>query len=634
MTTDGERDSRAAAGDLILEGRVDNLVAAAARLHPHALAVAAADEHLTYGQLHERAIAVADRLLELEVEAEELVALCLPRSVALVVGALGTLQAGAAYVALDPASPTERLEQMLADCGARVLITGSRTASPGTASALRNLATIVQLMADGVIAIRAGARVRSTRREAPTPAQSGESPLAYVVYTSGSTGSPKGVMVEHAGLLNLVAWHRRAFSLTTADRGTLVASPGFDASVWEIWPYLASGASVHVPPEEVRADPPALRDWLIAEGITVSFLPTALAEEVSALAWPPEPALRFLLTGGDRLHHAPPPGLPFQLVNNYGVSEATVVSTSGLVRSNAAGTPTIGSAIDGVRVVVADSDQRAVPPGDIGELIVGGVSVARGYLNKPGLTGERFVSRGPAETGERWYCTGDLVRQRPDGDIEFLGRLDDQVQVRGVRIEPGEVSAQLDRHPDVRASVVTAVGDGASERRLYAFLVAHDDSRRPSRRQLQDFLGPYLPEYMIPSGFGWIPGIPQTQNGKVNWAALPLPVNDEVEAILPEAGVRNDLEEAVAAIVAELLGVRSVSSQDNFFLLGGHSLLGAQLIARVGDQFGVTLGLRTLFDNPTAAGLAAEVESLIVAETEALTDEQATRLLNELSAGS
>lgn len=605
--------------------RVDALVAAVAQFDPDALAVAGSDARLTYGELLERADAVAEHLIALGVGTEELVGLCLPRSAALVVGALGILRAGAVYVALDPTWRVERLELMLADCGARVLI-----AAPG-ASASDTLTT-VELAADAPASYCAGEGVGLPRPMAQVDMKSDGSSLAYVVYTSGSTGLPKGVLIEHAGLLNLITWHRRAFSLTRADRGTQVASPGFDALAWEIWPYLATGASVHIPPAEVRADPPALRDWLIAEEITVSFLPTALAEQVSALDWPSAPALRYVLTGGDRLRRAPQSGLPFKLVNNYGVSEATVVSTSGLVRSGVAGPPTIGRAIDGVRLVAVDSEQTEVAPGITGELLVGGASVARGYLRRPELTKERFVSRPLAGADERWYRTGDLVRQLPDGDIEFLGRVDDQVQVRGARIELGEVSARLDAHPEIRASVVTAIGDEANDRRLYAYLVPYDDLRRPRRRELQDYLARYLPEHMVPAGFTWIPELPQTPNGKVDRAALPPPMFDEVAARPPEEeGPRSELEDAVASVVAELLGRATVGLEDNFFLLGGHSLLGAQLIARVGDQFGVSLGLRTLFDNPTVAGLAAEVESLIIAQTEALTEQQASQLLDELS---
>jgi amino acid adenylation domain-containing protein len=608
---------------------VDDLVAGAARRDPGALAVAGPDASLTYADLLRRADALADRLRSLGVGREDLVGLCVPRSAALVVGALGILRAGAAYVALDPSSPSERLEQMLTDSDVRVVV-ASPASSVDSRPPARAGATVVELTPDGAAEVGGGGTGGGSSRAS---ASAEGSPLAYVVYTSGSTGSPKGVLVEHAGLMNLVAWHQRAFEITAADRGTQVASPAFDAAAWEIWPYLAAGASVHVPPVAVRADPQALRDWLVAQGITVSFLPTALAERVSLLEWPSTAALRIMLTGGDRLRQAPPEGLPYRLVNNYGLSEATVVSTSGPVRRGEGGAPTIGAAIDGVHLAVVDGDQETVPAGDVGELMVGGVSVARGYLGQPELTRRKFVTPAWAGPAERWYRTGDLVRLRPDGEVEFLGRLDDQVQVRGVRIEPGEVSARLDRHPDIRASVVTAVGEDPGQRRLYAHLVARDETRKPSRPQLQDYLGTHLPEYMIPAGFGWIQEIPSTENGKVDRAALPAPVFDDAAPSLDTAP-GSDLEEAITAVVAELLGREQVAPQDNFFLLGGHSLLGAQLIARVSEQFGVSLDLRALFDNPTPMGLAGEVERLIVEETESLTDEEAAQLLDQLDARS
>ncbi len=609
--------------------RVELVVAEVAARQPGALAVAAADGTLTYRQLDERAGALAEHLAALGVGPGELVALRLPRSAALVVGALGILRTGAAYVALDPDAPEDRLDWLIEDCGASVMLTTPTVVSQSHSAARHPETTLVELTVDAVRTARAAER--SAVRE---PAGEDGSPLAYVVYTSGSTGLPKGVLLEHAGLLNLISWHREAFALTARDRGSQVASPGFDAATWEIWPYLAAGASIHVPPTEVRADPTKLRDWLVANEITVSFLPTALAEQVTLLPWPATSALRLLLTGGDRLRQSPPPGLPFALVNNYGLSEATVVSTSGVVSPGRDGTPSLGSPISGVQVAIVDSDQRRLPAGEVGELMVGGVSVARGYHNQPELTADRFVNPWWAAQGERWYRTGDLCRQLCDGEVEFLGRLDDQVQLRGVRIEPGEISAWLDQHPDVLESVVVAVGERANERRLYAYVVARDESRRPSRRELQDHLAAKLPAHMVPSAFGWIPAIPHNQNGKVDRGALPAPSleAEEAGASSLEAPGGNPLEEAVAAMVAELLGVDSVAPQDNFFLLGGHSLLGAQLIARISDQFGLALGLRTLFDNPTIAGLALALEDLILAETSALSEDEATQLLGELDA--
>ncbi len=276
--------------------------------------------------------------------------------------------------------------------------------------------------------------------------------LAYVVYTSGSTGQPKGVLVEHDGLTNLVEWHRAAFGLHAGDRCTQISSPGFDAAVWEIWPSLSVGAAIHVVPEGLRTDPIRLRDWLVTEGITVTFLPTPMAEGVIGLDWPDDGALRYLLTGGDALTRRPRRDLGFTLVNNYGLSETTVVATSGAVATEGDGAPSIGRPISGVVAEVVDERLRPVDPGGDGELVLGGVAIARGYLNRPELTAQRFLD-GPE--GRR-YRTGDRVRVRADGEIEFLGRLDDQLSIRGFRVEPGEIAAVLNSHPAIEASV--AVG--------------------------------------------------------------------------------------------------------------------------------------------------------------------------------
>jgi amino acid adenylation domain-containing protein len=387
----------------------------------------------------------------------------------------------------------------------------------------------------------------------------GGNDAAYLIYTSGSSGNPKGVMVEHRSLLNLIRWHQRAFALTSADRGTQIASPGFDAAVWEIWPYLTAGASIHVPPDEIRADPAALRDWLLAHEITISFVPTALAEAVMTVPWPSRAPLRSLLTGGDALLRSPPRGLPFELVNNYGVTEATVVSTSGVIPPGAEGglKPSLGRPIAGIRIHLVDDDLRLVEPGEPGEVLIGGLSVARGYHNRPDLTKERFLpDHLGGETNEVVYRTGDLARWRPDGELEFLGRLDDQVTIHGVRIEPGEVEAALNSHPAVRSSVVLATGV-ATNRRLVAYLVtALADP--PDSELIRSHLCRHLPEAMLPASFIWQESLPVTANGKVDRAAL--------SSVPPPVGLTNKqpslkhsvTERAIAGLVAELLEVEAV----------------------------------------------------------------------------
>lgn len=584
-------------------------IAAHAVRQPSALAVAGPDAALSYGQLWARALTLRDLLLGAGLRPGEAVALCLPRSADLVVGVVGIVAAGGYYVALDPAQPVERLRFSVADSGARLVVShkdgyglpperrvnplSARTAEPGVA-------------VDG--------------EPGPVVDADPDAP-AYVIYTSGSTGEPKGVLVEHAGVANLVDWHQRAFGLTAGDRTTLLASPGFDASVWEIWPSLTAGASLHVPPEALKTDPVALRDWLLAEGITVSFLPTPLAEAVLALDWPGAAPLRFLLTGGDVLHHRPPPGLPFALVNNYGLSEASVVTTSGTVAPAAAAAaderPSMGAAIDGVDLDIVDEAGHPVADGAAGELVIGGVSVARGYVNRPELTRQKFRT---SPSGARTYRSGDLVRRRADGALEYLGRVDEQVQLRGFRIELPEIDAVLARHPAVRAAAVV-VGGSDDAQFLTGYVVAATDTAALDPEALRTHAATHLPEHMVPRDFVTLRALPTTVSGKVDRRAL-----HAERPPAPEHGgggaARTDTERAIAAVVAERLALPDVGVDDNFFLLGGHSMLGAQLIIRISEQFGVELSLRTLFEHPTVAEMAAEVERLVEEEVSAMTDEE------------
>jgi amino acid adenylation domain-containing protein len=598
-------------------GRLHELFAARAAARPDAIAVSGPDQTLTYGQLERRANQLAHRLHTLGVDRTRPVGLCLERSASLVVGAVGILKAGCACVALDPSHPRKRLAFMLRDSGADVLV----TSEPAAARLDTAEAAVVALDAE-----------RAELDLEPTVAPAAGDPagdLAYVIYTSGSTGAPKGVLVEHAGLCNLIFWHRRAFAITEGDRATQIASPGFDAAVWEMWPYLTAGASLHVPTDDVRADPVALRDWLLAERISVSFLPTALAEAVLTLDWPAELPLRYLLTGGDALHRYPSPGLPFAVVNNYGPTEGTVVATSGVVRPspNPLGAPTIGKPIAHVRTYIVDDQLAPVATESPGELLIGGDGVARGYVNRPALTAEKFIPDPfSGIPGTKLYRTGDVARQRPDGEIEFLGRVDEQVQIQGNRVELGEISATLHRHPAVRSSLVVVDDHVPDERRLIAYVVP-TGGRRPDTGQLRAHLAQHLPNYMIPAAFVCLDELPVTPNGKVDRAALPAP--SAANTAQPPDPVRpeNDLEQALETIVAELLDLDRVGVDENFFMLGGHSLLGAQLITRIGDSFGVEMSLRSLFDNPTVAGMAAEVERLVIADLEAMSDDDAARLL-------
>jgi amino acid adenylation domain-containing protein len=572
---------------------------------PDRTALGDAGGGLTYTQLWERSAELAQSLRSRGIANGDFVGLCVERSGAMVLGALAIMRAGAAYVAIDPAYPDDRVNWMLEDSGAAAVLADAANAPrfTGTPPVIRADA---QAVATGAYA-------------APLPEVS-EADLAYVVYTSGSTGTPKGVLVGHDNLVNLIEWHNEAFGVTAVDCCTQIASPGFDAAVWETWPALSAGATLLVVPESLRADPGGLRDWLIERGATVSFLPTVIAESVIRMTWPATAPLRFMLTGGDALTVRPRADLPFTLVNNYGPSETTVVATSGAVDFNGSGAPSIGRAIRGVRLHVVDDELNPVPAGADGELLVGGAAVARGYLKRPELTAERFVD-GP--DGERRYRTGDRVRLDGDGEVEFLGRVDDQLSIRGFRVEPGEVVAALTADPAVASAVVAAIGETGAERRLIAYLVA--DGEPPADEDLDRHLGQLLPAYMVPSRYVWLAAVPLTAHGKVDREELarlavqeesipatePEPLADptSAEAVADVSHGAQGTAAEIATIVAELLGVPSVEPDQNFFLLGGHSMLGAQLIVRIEDRFGAEIGLRFLFDHPTAGELAEEVDA-------------------------
>lgn len=588
------------------EGLVPELVAAYAERAPDALAVAAECNALNYGELNSRANQLAHHLRMLGVGPEILVGLCLERSVDFVVAALGILKAGGAYLPLDPATPKARITAVLKSAQVSVVIT-RRTIAEGLAAG--NWRTLAMDADWPAIA----------RQSSGSPAiELTTGNLAYVIYTSGSTGEPKGVEITHGSLSNLIFWHRKAFGVTPVDRATQLASPGFDAAVWEIWPYLTAGASVHIPEQLAICAPAALRDWLVSQRITISFAPTALAERLMTLAWPTEVSLRTLLTGADTLRHYPPNDLPFMVVNNYGPTECTVVATSGpvLSRQRPDHVPPIGRPIDNTQIYILDEDQRQVPVGVAGELHIARAGLARGYRNRPDLTAQKFIPNlFSSESGSRLYKTGDLARYLPDGQIAFLGRIDEQVKIRGYRIEPNEIAVALEKHAAVQASVVVPRENVSGEKCLVAYILPTPDSQA-TESELKVFLATHLPAYMVPSSFVQVDSFLLTANGKIDRAALPEPDASNTMRDKVFVAPRTLVEERLAGILCPLLQLENVSVDDNFFMLGGHSLLGTQLIARIRDMFGVEITLRALFDNPTVAGISAEIERLILAKLE------------------
>ncbi|NIE77849.1 amino acid adenylation domain-containing protein, partial [Pantoea sp. Ap-967] len=558
---------------------VHALVEAQAARAAETTAVSQGEQALSYGELNRRANRLAHRLLERGVQCGDRVALCLPRSVERVIGLLAVLKAGAAYVPVDPAYPAERIAYLLEDSApALVLADSAISGLPGDLPRL-------DLDQQG-----------SWHHDDSNPHVTGldAHQLAYVVYTSGSTGQPKGVMIEHHTLANLVHWHCQAFALGAGERTSSVAGFGFDAMAWEVWPALCAGATLHLPPAHIANEHvDELLDWWLQQPLKVSFLPTPVAEQALRRTQQ-HPTLRTLLIGGDRLRHFDrDPG--FALVNNYGPTETTVVATSGTVLPG--GALHIGQPISNTRVYVLDARQQPVPVGVTGELYIGGAQVARGYLNRPELTEQRFLadpfSRLP---GARMYRSGDLVRWNADGTLDYLGRNDDQVKIRGMRVELGEIEAALAAQPGIDSAVVLVRGE-----RLLAWFT---ETAPVDLDTLRQALNASLPAYMLPHAFMRLAQLPLTSHGKLDRRALPEPDLAQLGHVAP----LGETETRMAAIWAEVLGLERVGRHDNFFELGGHSLLAVTLIERLRQQ-GLNTDVRVLFGQPTIAALAAALGS-------------------------
>lgn len=550
---------------------VPDLIAARAAATPSAVAICDGDRWITYGELLGWADNVAFALRERGAGRDVVVGVVGGRSIEYVVGALGALRAGACYVAVDENYPAERREFMLADAGVCTVLDRAAVA-----------ACAVLAPSDSAIP---GAWSPAARD------------LAYVVYTSGSTGTPKGVGVEHGSLSNLIRWHHTTFHLCPADRYLLVAGIGFDVAVGELWESLTAGATVVIADESIKRSPRRLRDFIVDTGITQTELPTALCAELLTLPWPDDTALHVMRTGGEQLLTRPPVGLPFILFNTYGPAETTVNVTCGRVEPGP-GLPTIGLPFAGATIHLRDERGVDVPDGEPGEMYVGGPGVARGYLGRPELTAERFLDEPGAG---RLYRTGDLVRRRADGELEFLGRADDQVQIRGYRVEPGEVRATLVTHPGVADAAVLATTDAVCAVSLAAFYVPQAEG--PSPTAIRRWLAERLPAQMVPATVRDIAALPLNPNGKVDRTAL----RELTGAVrVPGAPARDAAEEVLTHIWTEVLGF-AVGIDEPFDDLGGHSLAAMRIVARIADRGGVDVAPERFFGSVTIAELAAEI---------------------------
>ncbi|MFI0355757.1 amino acid adenylation domain-containing protein [Actinomadura sp. 9N407] len=575
---------------------------------PGTVAVSQGGRTLTYAELDARAGHLAGALRAAGAGPGTVVGVCAPRSPELVAALFAVQRAGAAYLPLDSAHPPARLEYMVRDSGATLLLTDGSVHVPGVAT----------LPLDAAGPVPSGAAAATD--------------LAYICYTSGTTGRPKGVEVERRALASRVRWMRDGYGLGAGDRVLQFASIGFDTHAEEIYPALASGATLVLPP----AGMPLPDFFGTSEGaaLTVLDLPTSYWRELVShrerVRWPE--GLRLLILGADPL-----PGAALaawarlgrtgvRLVNTYGPTETTIIATSAeLDPGRAEERPPIGRPLPGTRVHLLDGGLDPVPIGAAGEICVGGDGVARGYLGRPALTAERFVPDPHGPPGGRLYRTGDLARYRPDGSLEFLGRADDQVKLRGYRIEPMEIESVLLEHPQVAEAAVVVREDRPGDPRLTAYVVPRGGAR-PEADDLRGHLGRVLPPSMVPAAFVPLDGLPLGPNGKLDRAGLPAPSRggEERGHVPPETAA----EELVADIWCEVLGVDRVGALDDFFQLGGHSLLATRVAARLGATLELDVPVRTVFSHRGLRELAAAVERLLAEEIDGLTDEEARARLD------
>jgi amino acid adenylation domain-containing protein len=604
---------------------------------PDAVAAVFGDESLSYRELNARANQLSHHLQRIGVGPDVLVGIAVERSLEMLVGLLGIMKAGGAFVPLDPSYPKERLSFMLEDSQVSVLLTQSRLSDRLPACAAK------------VVYIDAGREeLERESRENPDAKVTPQN-LAYVIYTSGSTGRPKGVMVAHRGLSNMAEAQLKTFGIGSQDRVLQFSSLSFDISIWDIVLALNSGATLCLESAESLRPGSGLTRLLRERGVTaMTLLPSVLA----TLSPEELPSVRTVIAGAEvcPADVAARWASGRRFVNGYGPTEATIWATYADCQDGNR-KPPIGRPIANTQTYVLNSFLQPVPVGLPGELYIGGVGLARGYLHRPELTAERFIPHPFSRTpGERLYRTGDLVRRLPDGNIDFLGRVDLQVKVRGYRVELGEIESVIAEHPSVREVVVVAIHESfGGEKRLVAYLVpAHPDVSLTG--ELRDYLRDRLPEYMVPQAFVVLEALPLMPNGKVARQSLPAPELIRPELAEKYVAPRDAVEERLAEIWEEVLGLEQIGVNDNFFELGGHSLLATQVISRMRDAFNTDLPLQSIFESPTIAGLASiingdgagqeaqaarggleqETKEQLLARLDQLSDAEVSALLGEM----
>jgi amino acid adenylation domain-containing protein len=594
---------------------VHELVAAFAATTPEATAVIWQGQSLTYSELNERANQLARYIQLLGVGREAIVGVYLQRSADLIVSLLAVLKAGAAYLPLDPTYPDERLAYMIADTNCSVIITQ------------RDLAYALPTSTAKCVCIDTEWPEIARQSTLNPSVKASPENLAYVMYTSGSTGRPKGVTILHRGIVRL------ADSVAVGPDDTMLhmASNTFDAATFEIWVALLNGARLAILP----SGPFSLEDLgrlIHDDQVTTALLTPVVFHQMVERNIDGLRPLKTLLVGGDvvspwHIGQALNYLEGCTIINAYGPTEnTTLVSCYPMTDPSLVGSPVpIGRPVPHTQVYILDSYLQPVPIGVVGELYAAGDGLARGYLNAPDLTAQKFIPDPfGTEAGGRLYRTGDLARYLADGNIEFLGRVDQQVKIRGYRVEPGEVEAVLAQHPAVREAVVLARDDPQGDKRLVAYVVP---DTRQSVDELRLYLSTKLPGYMIPSRFEQVTELPVTPSGKIDRRALLAAEPLMAEQVIPGQAPRNDVEEALADIWAQVLGQHQPGVFDNFFDLGGHSLLATQVVSRVRQTFAVEVPMRSFFETPTIAALATLIETILIQQIEALSEEEAERLV-------
>ncbi|MFF0746331.1 amino acid adenylation domain-containing protein [Streptomyces sp. NPDC004111] len=598
------------------EGSLPELFAAQVRRSPDATAVEHGDDRLTYAELDRRSNRLAHHLRDRGVGPEALVGLCVARGAEAIVALLGILKTGAAYVPIDPHHPRDRIRFTLQD------------AQVATAVTQQDFVELFETADTSLVLVDAERETFAGRPDTAPAVATSPDDLAYVIYTSGSTGVPKGILMPAACIINLVSWQKRALPIGSDARTSQFASLTFDISLQEIFSSLLYGETVVVPDEELRMDPAAYTRWAHEQGLSQLFVPNvmlrAISEEVDAEGTELS-ALRHLSQAGEPLSlHQDLRELcerrpELRLHNHYGPSEAHVVTSYSLPASVSDWplTAPIGRPIDNTRVYVVDRGLRPVPVGVPGELCVAGAGLARGYAGRPEQTAARFVRDPFADDGSRMYRSGDLVRWLPDGNLEFLGRIDDQVKIRGFRIEPGEIESILVRHEDVLHGAVIVREDVPGDKRLVAYAVAEPAAADRDERlaeTLRRHIESAVPEYMVPSSVVLLESMPLTTGGKIDRGALPAP---DLRTVLEVGYVAPSTpeEEAVCAVYAELLGAERVGVEDDFFALGGHSLIATRVVAKLRTALGVSVPLKAIFQHRTPRELGAAMAAAAGAGT-------------------